>query len=108
MSVTTLDRVSSLQRAKTPFAGAVLICGKCVRRMGPKGKQIRKALKKAVKRRPEGKVRMIETGCFSLCPKGRVVLASVRTLHERRLLMVQPDFSAAEALDHLLGEVQAS
>ncbi len=102
MTLTTLDRISSLRRAKAPFADAILICGKCVRKLGSEGKGMRKALKKALKRRPGGKVRVIEARCFSLCPKGRIVLASARTLEERRLLVALPGFEVDAAIAQLL------
>jgi len=102
MSLTTLERMSSLRRAKAPFVDAVLICGKCVRKLGGEGKAVRKALKKALRRRPGGKVRLIEARCFSLCPKGRIVLASARTLRDHRLLVAEPAVDADAALGQLL------
>jgi hypothetical protein len=102
MSVVTLAPLSSLRRAKAPFADAVLICGKCVRKLGAEGKAIRKSLKRAAKRRPGGKLRLIETRCFSLCPKGRVVLASARVLGDHHLLVASPGLSPSDALDQLV------
>jgi hypothetical protein len=67
----------SIEPAKAPFADAVLMCGKCSRKLGSDGKAIRKALKQALKSRRWGKVRLVEMSCFSLCPKRRQVLASV-------------------------------
>ncbi len=100
--LTTQDRCSALRRAKTPFAEAILICGKCVRKLGPEGKAVRKRLRKALERRPGETVRLIETRCFSLCPKGRIVLASARTLGERSLMVADPDITAPAALAALL------
>jgi hypothetical protein len=90
-------------QAKAPFAAAALICGKCSRKLGPDGKAMRKALKTALKSRRWGKARLLETRCFSLCPKRRQVLASARTLSEGRLLVVKPGFAVEAALVALLG-----
>jgi hypothetical protein len=94
--------VPCVRAAKAPFAQAVLICGKCIRRLGPRGKSVRKALKKALKRRRPLKIRLVETRCMDLCPKRRVVLASAHTLAERRLLVVEPGVGPDAALDRLL------
>lgn len=89
--------------AKAPFAETVLVCGKCAKKLpgGPKG--VRGALKKALKGRRWGKVRVVETRCFDLCPKRRQVLASGRTLAEHRLVVVEPGFDPEAALTQLLG-----
>jgi hypothetical protein len=100
--MSAMESAPSLRPAKAPFADAVLICGKCVRRLGSRGKAVRKDLKKALKRRRPQKIRLIETRCFDLCPKRRVVLASARTLAEGRLLVVEPDFAPDAAVDRLL------
>jgi hypothetical protein len=47
-------------------------------------------------------VRLVETRCFDLCPKRRVVIASARTLAHRRLLVVEPGLAPDAALDRLL------
>ncbi len=95
--------------AKTPFAQTVLICGKCAKKFpDPRGaKGVRSALKKALKGRRWGKVRVVETKCFDLCPKRRVVLASGRTLADKRLVVVDAGFSAEDALTQLLGPPSA-
>jgi hypothetical protein len=90
-----------IRPAKTP--GVVLECGKCRRKLGADGKAIRKALKRALKSRRWGKVRLVETRCFALCPKGRQVLASARSLSDGRLLVVQKNSSLEETLTYLLG-----
>jgi hypothetical protein len=95
--------------AKAPFAQAVLVCGKCARKLPgkPGAKSIRKALKAALKglgpAHAWGKVRIVEASCFDLCPKRRQVLASGATLSERKLVVVEPGFDAAAALERLLG-----
>jgi hypothetical protein len=78
------------------------MCGKCRRKLGAKGKSMRKALRAALKHRPVGKVRLIETRCFSLCPKGRIVVASAQTLGEGRLLVLEPGSCADRTVHALL------
>ena len=108
MSHASPDRTASeprLQAARTPFAQAVLVCGKCARKLGNGGgvKGVKSRLKAVLKHRRWGKVRVVETRCLDLCPKRRQVLASARTLAERRLLVVDPGFDAEVALVQLLG-----
>ena len=90
-----------IRPAKT--RAVVLVCGKCSRKLGPRGKALRKAVKRALKTRRWGEARVVETRCFSLCPKRRQVLASARSLAERRLLVIEPTSSIDESLDYLLG-----
>ena len=93
----------TLKLAKAPFADTVLVCGKCARKFKDAGKPVAKALKAELKGRRWGKVRVVETKCFDLCPKRRQVLASARTLADHRLVVVEPGFSPRDALDALLG-----
>ena len=100
-----------LKVAKAPFSDTVLVCGKCARKFKGAGKPVAKELKALLKDRRWGKVRVVETKCFDLCPKRRQVLASARTLADHRLVVVEPGFSPDEALRVLLGpprEVEAA
>ena len=92
-----------LKVAKAPFSDTVLVCGKCARKFKGAGKPVAKELKAMLKDRRWGKVRVVETKCFDLCPKRRQVLASHRTLAEHRLVVVEPGFSPEAALIALLG-----
>ena len=92
-----------LKVAKAPFSDTVLVCGKCARKFKGAGKPVAKALKAELKDRAWGKVRVVETKCFDLCPKRRQVLASHRTLADHRLVVVEPGFSPRDALRALLG-----
>ena len=94
---------SRLKIAKAPFSDTVLVCGKCARKFKGAGKPVAKALRSELKGRAWGRVRVVETKCFDLCPKRRQVLASHRTLAEHRLVVVEPGFSPQEALWALLG-----
>ena len=94
---------AGLKMAKAPFSDTVLVCAKCARKFKGAGKPVAKSLKAALKDRRWGRVRVVETRCFDLCPKRRQVLASHRTLADRRLLVVEQGFSPEEALHVLLG-----
>ncbi len=85
-----------------PFADTVLMCGKCARKLGANGKALRTALRQALKTGRWGRVQLAQTRCFSLCPNGGQVLAAVRKIGERRLLVVQPAAAVESALDYLL------
>jgi hypothetical protein len=95
-----------LKIAKAPFRDTVLVCGKCARKFKGAGKPAAKQLKAELKSRRWGKVRVVETKCFDLCPKRRQVLASHRTLADHRLVVVEQGFSPQEALRALLGPPQ--
>jgi len=94
--------------AKAPAAQTIFICAKCAKKLpgrpGPKG--VRAVLKEALKRlsptKGWGKVRIIQAGCFELCPKRRQVLASGRTLAQGKLVVVDADLEADAALEALL------
>ncbi len=101
--IATPSASATLKLAKAPFADTVLVCGKCARKFKGAGKPVAKALKAELKSRRWGKVRVVETKCLDLCPKRRQVLASARTLTDRRLVVVEAGFSPKEALYALLG-----
>lgn len=71
-----------IQKVHTPFQGFALVCRKCSKKLdggfGPGGneklaKTLKHALKAAGLRRA---LRVIEVGCFGLCPKKAVTVAS--------------------------------
>lgn len=103
-------RGGPVRLAKAPFAEAVLVCGKCARKLkgrgfGPKGRRsLRQALKRELKAagRP-GKVRLVETSCLGLCPKGAQAAATPEGLLARRLLVVAPGAPAEAVLTRLIG-----
>ena len=101
-----LAKPAGLKIAKAPFSDTVLVCGKCAKKFRGAGKPIAKLLKAELKGRRWGKVRVVETKCFDLCPKRRQVLASHRTLADHRLVVVEKGFSPEEALRTLLGPPQ--
>jgi predicted metal-binding protein len=94
--------------AKAPADQTIFICAKCAKKLPgrPGAKGVRAVLKDAVKRlgptKGWGKVRIVQAGCFDLCPKRRQVLASGRTLANGRLVVVDADLQADAALAALL------
>lgn len=80
----------------------VLICRKCVAKLGPDGKALRKAVKQSLKGGFGRDVAFVKTDCFSLCPRDGVVLATARKAADRRLLVLQPGAAVADALGYLL------
>ena len=95
--------------AKAPFGQAVLVCGKCARKLdgagfGPDGdRSLKTALKRAAKSGAWGrKVRVVETRCLDLCPKRRQVAVAAEGLGRGRLLVIAPGADAAAVLDVLL------
>ncbi len=81
----------------------LLMCGKCRRKLGADGKALRKSLQKSLQAGHGGAVQLVKTGCFSLCPKQGLVLATMRKPRERRLVVLQPGAAIGDALDYLLG-----
>lgn len=95
--------------ARAPFAQAVLVCGKCARKLdgegfGPDGdRSLKKALKRAARSGAWGrKVRVVETACLDLCPRRRQVAVAADGLGRGRLLVVAPGADAGAVLDALL------
>jgi hypothetical protein len=81
--------------AKAPAAQTIFICSKCA--------ALKDALKRLSPTKAWGKVRIVQAGCFDLCPKRRQVLASGRTLANGRLVVVDADLHTDAALEALLG-----
>ena len=94
--------------ARAPFREAVLVCGKCSRKLGGgfgrKGAHgLRGELKRAWKAadRP-GKLRVVETPCLGLCPKRRQVVATGVSLAAGRLWVIEPGEAPAAVLARVL------
>ncbi len=89
----------------TPWREFVLVCAKCSRKLdggfGPDGGQtLRSALRDGLRERGRRReVRVVEGGCFGLCPKGGVAVA-----HGARpgaLLVVPGGEPAARVIERL-------
>jgi hypothetical protein len=63
---------------------------------------LRKALKQALETSAWPEADLKKSECFSLCPKGGQVLATMAKGQPRRMLVLQPDSEFAPALDYLL------
>jgi hypothetical protein len=83
----------------------ILVCRKCLKRVA-NGKNIKLALKAEVKRRSVAQAtkrpRIVLTGCFDICPKRAVVLASGTTLHRSEYLLLAGDNQIDEAVAILM------
>jgi hypothetical protein len=83
----------------------ILICKKCLKRAG-QGSRLKRALKTELKRRSVAgnakKPRVVATGCFGICPKHAVVLASAATLNRGEYLLLGDADGSAEAASILM------
>ena len=87
----------------------ILICRKCLKRVG-NGSGLKRALKSELKRRSaarsEKKPRVVATGCFGICPKRAVVLASAATLNRGDYLLLTDTDGIAEAAAILMSPAE--
>jgi hypothetical protein len=78
-----------------PWSEVVLICSKCATKLGRgrKGKtELGREVKHALKKQGlDKRVRVVETTCFDLCPKGGQVVATGRQLAGAELIVAPPD-----------------
>ena len=78
----------------------ILICKKCLKR-SPGGAKIRRRLKRELKHGTDATKkppRLIPTGCFKLCPKAAVVLASGLSLAKGKYVLLSHHDDAEAAL----------
>jgi hypothetical protein len=86
-------------------AAPVLVCRKCLKR-SDEGRDVRRALKsglKATKREGAKPAKLVMTGCFGLCPKTSIVVASGASLARQEYVLVGDRDQVPRALA-LLGE----
>ena len=86
-------------------AAPVLVCRKCLKR-SDEGREVRRALKSALKaRKGDGTkpAKLVMTGCFGLCPKRSIVVASGASLARQEYVLVADRDQVPRALA-LLGE----
>jgi predicted metal-binding protein len=92
-----------------PWSDVVAICAKCAAKLGRghKGKtELRGEIKQALKKRGLAEdIRVVETTCLDLCPKGGQTVATGRQLAKGRLTVVGPD-ADGEAVVTLLFDSQ--
>lgn len=88
--------------ARAPVERMVFVCRKCAKKFPDR--KFRKRLREAAKSRAWGRVRIMETGCFDLCPKRRQVVASAGLVAAGRLMVVQAGTTAETVMRALFGE----
>lgn len=80
-----------------------MVCTKCAKRQGLGRRGLRNLLKGELKRRrPERKVRIVETGCLGPCPKRAIAVATVESLARRRILLIDPTLEPGSMVDEIL------
>ncbi|MEE7450098.1 hypothetical protein MRF4_21080 [Methylobacterium radiotolerans] len=110
--VTALDGRPAGRSAKTKLSEMVVVCSKCAKRQGLRGRDLRALLKKAGKRaaRDGGsgrrqKLCIVESGCLGPCPKRAVAVATGASLAAGRVVLLDPAAEPAEALAAVLNPV---
>jgi predicted metal-binding protein len=98
-------KTSSFATIRPRRAGPVLVCRKCLKRFDD-GSKLKRALKTELKRRSVGQAtrrpRLVMTGCFGICPKRAVVVASGATLQRGEYLLLADVNSSANAAARLV------
>ncbi|MBW7968392.1 hypothetical protein [Bradyrhizobium sp. BR 10289] len=100
------DKSANPMIARSRRAAPVLVCRKCLKR-SDEGADVRRALKSELKAsRPEGgkPAKLVMTGCFGLCPKKSVVVASGASLMRQEYVLVAGRDQVPRALALLNGE----
>jgi predicted metal-binding protein len=87
--------------ARAPVEQLVFVCRKCAKKFPDR--KFSKRLEKAAKDRRWRGVRIMETGCFDLCPKRRQVVTSPALMAQGRLMVVQPGTEPEAVLEALFG-----
>lgn len=84
----------------------MLVCRKCLKR-SDNGREVRRALKSELKaRKLDGlkPAKLVMTGCFGLCPKRAVVVASGASLSRQDYVLVEESGQVARAVEMLGSE----
>ena len=90
--------------ARATWTGAVLVCGKCSKRIdGGFGKKGRQSLAKALREEPgfgkgrKAEVGVVEVRCLGICPRDAVTLVDIRAPDRWRLVPRGSDVTALAA-----------
>ena len=98
---------STFRSEAAPFEEAVFICSKCAAKVGRgrRGKtELRGEIKHALKAQGLGKkIRIVETTCLDLCPKGGQTVATLHLLAIGELVVVDGDASGEAVVERLFG-----
>lgn len=101
------DKTNELSRT-TPWRDVIILCRKCGKKLdggfGPKRKQdlkaaLRQALREAGQRR---QVRIMETSCLGLCPKGGVT--ALNATNPGTIHVIPTGTRGSDAMQTLLGD----
>lgn len=87
-------------------AAPVLVCRKCLKR-SDEGREVRRALKSGLKARKGDDTKpakLVMAGCFGLCPKRSIVVASGASLARQEYVLVADGDQVPGALALLSGE----
>ena len=89
-----------LRAVETRRPGPVLVCRKCLKRMGDGG-ELKRRLKASLKERSGGqkkrRPRFVLTNCFGICPKGAAVAGSPATFARGEFILIRN--SSEEAIE---------
>jgi predicted metal-binding protein len=100
----SMAKTAPLTTLRLPRAEPILVCKKCLKRIDG-GSRLKRVLKSAVKDRgavqAKRRSRIVMTGCFGICPKHAVVVASGSTLRRGEYLLL-PDVDSGTAAVALL------
>ena len=101
----SMTKNASIATVRPRRPGPILICRKCLKRAS-NGSKLKRALKSELKRRSatgaERKPLVVANGCFGICPKRAVVLASAATLNRGDYLLLADADRSAEAVAVLM------
>ena len=101
----SMAKNASIVTVRPRRPGPVLICRKCLKRADD-GSQLKRALKSELKQLAaqagDKKPRVVAVGCFGICPKRAVVVASPATLQHGDYLLLADADASAEAAARLL------
>jgi predicted metal-binding protein len=106
----SMSKTAPLTTLRLRRAEPILVCKKCLKRIDG-GSKLKRALKSEVKRRgatqAKRRSRIVMTGCFGICPKRAVVVASGSTLRRGEYLLLPDVDSGTEAVTLLLPSDEA-
>ena len=105
--MTIMPTKSSLTIARPKRPPPVLICGKCLSKIGG-GKKLKQALKAELKRAAAAqggkRPKLVTTSCLGICPKRAVVTASAATLGRGEYVLVEDRGEVEEAVTALVNQ----
>jgi hypothetical protein len=98
---------SSLVTVRARRSGPVLVCKKCLKRVEG-GDKLKRRLKAELKRNGGGqknrRPRLVLTGCFGICPKRSVAMASANTLRRNEFVLLSDPELVEDAAAMLLSD----